>query len=184
MPKFLFQKGNQFRKGKIPWNKGTKGVCSANSGSFKVGEKRHNKPHSEETKEKCRLATKKSWDRGIFDKRPSHSIETREKIRKTLHILGLNKGIKSRWWKGGTTTENSKIRNSFKYKTWRRKVFKRDDYTCQECGARGVYIEAHHIRSFAEFAKLRFKVSNGITFCLKCHAIIDKFRKLTIKKEI
>jgi len=34
-----------FKKGKTPWNKGVKGVCSVNSGSFKKGE--HRSPKTE-----------------------------------------------------------------------------------------------------------------------------------------
>lgn len=36
-------KATQFKKGHITWNKGTKGLTSANSGSFKKGQKSHNK---------------------------------------------------------------------------------------------------------------------------------------------
>lgn len=30
-------------------------------------------------------------------------------------------------------------------------------------------LTAHHIKSFAEFAELRFEVSNGITYCKEFH---------------
>ena len=36
------------------------------------------------------------------------------------------------------------------YKEWRKAVFERDNYTCQDCGEKGVYLEAHHIKSWAE----------------------------------
>ena len=52
---------------------------------------------------------------------------------------------------------------------WRKKIFKRDNYTCQVCNARGVYIEADHIKPWAFFPKLRFKLSNGRTLCRLCH---------------
>ncbi len=32
-----------------------------------------------------------------------------------------------------------------------KEVFARDDYTCQVCGKRGTHLEAHHLKSFAEF---------------------------------
>jgi 5-methylcytosine-specific restriction endonuclease McrA len=67
-----------------------------------------------------------------------------------------------------------RIRKTPEYKTWRTVVFKRDDWTCQGCGARsgngrGVKLEAHHLKSFTKYPKLRFEVTNGITLCKPCH---------------
>ena len=52
---------------------------------------------------------------------------------------------------------------------WRKTVFERDDYTCQMCGARGVYIEADHLKSWSKHPKLRHVLSNGRTLCKPCH---------------
>lgn len=52
---------------------------------------------------------------------------------------------------------------------WRKKVFERDDYTCQDCGVRGTYLEADHIKPWAYFPELRFELSNGRTLCRPCH---------------
>lgn len=90
-----------FQIGKAPWNKGTKGICKANSGSFGLGESHHNKPHSEETKRIISEKFKKRWEEGCYDKRPSHSKETREKIKNTLRkgkyitcvVCGKNKYV-------------------------------------------------------------------------------------------
>lgn len=64
------------------------------------------------------------------------------------------------------------IRRSTEYKEWRKAVFARDDYTCQHCGARGVKINAHHIKPFAWYPDLRTDVNNGITLCVKCHKAV------------
>lgn len=77
-------------------------------------------------------------------------------------------------WKGG------KHRNQHagnKYKSWRDKVYKRDNWTCQKCGARSkknkkVAIEAHHIKSWSEYPELRLDIDNGITLCKSCHKFI------------
>lgn len=52
---------------------------------------------------------------------------------------------------------------------WRKDVFERDNYTCQFCGIRGAKLEADHIKPFAYFPELRYKLSNGRTLCRKCH---------------
>ena len=52
---------------------------------------------------------------------------------------------------------------------WRAAVFSRDDYACQECGARGVKLNAHHVRPWFLDEDGRYSVDNGITLCRKCH---------------
>lgn len=110
----------------------------------------------------------KKWRENIGKARKEHSVskETREKIKRA------NEGKKSHFWKGGISPQNELERKSAKYKEWREKVFKRDNYTCRKCGRKG-YLHAHHIKSFAKYPKLRFKVSNGITLCRECHKIIN-----------
>jgi len=86
---------------------------------------------------------------------------------------------KNHWnWKGGKSSDSYKIRRSRKYKSWRTAVFERDDYTCRGCGVRGVCLEAHHIKSFAEHKDLRFVIDNGITYCVDCHIKNDKHREV------
>jgi DNA-directed RNA polymerase subunit RPC12/RpoP len=60
-------------------------------------------------------------------------------------------------------------RHSTQYQAWREAVFKRDNYTCQDCRIRGGVLNAHHIKSFKRYKKLRHDINNGITLCEKCH---------------
>lgn len=92
-------------------------------------------------------------------------------------------GEKSPTWKGGITPKNILIRNSLEYKEWRNNVFKRDNFTCQECNRRScekdhVYLEAHHIKPFATHPELRLTISNGITLCKECHSNKPKGKKV------
>lgn len=78
-------------------------------------------------------------------------------------------GSNSHFWKGGKTKEQKVIRTSARYRDWREAVFKRDNWTCQECGSKGVELNADHIKSFSRYKTLRFDVSNGRTLCKPCH---------------
>jgi 5-methylcytosine-specific restriction endonuclease McrA len=61
-----------------------------------------------------------------------------------------------------------------KYFEWRTKVFERDNWTCQTCRKRGVYLEPHHIKGWAKYPKLRYEVENGVTLCKECHKLTRK----------
>lgn len=52
---------------------------------------------------------------------------------------------------------------------WVNAVVSRDLATCQHCGATGVELHAHHVKSYKDHPELRFDVSNGITLCYACH---------------
>lgn len=91
-------------------------------------------------------------------------------------------------WKGGITSLCEKIRKSNEYINWRNSVFKRDGYKCKICGS-NLKINAHHIFKFtnilekyninsfddAKGCDFLWDVSNGITYCEKCHNILHSF---------
>lgn len=79
------------------------------------------------------------------------------------------------FWKGGITSKQLLIRNSDKYKTWRKAVFERDGYICQneDCERSCHELNAHHYYiSFKECLddeEILYNIDNGITLCEKCH---------------
>ena len=93
------------------------------------------------------------------------SIEDRIKM-----MEGHSKSIGSTERK---TPKLEALRKTADYIHWRESVFKRDDFTCQECGKRGGKIQAHHVKQFAYYPELRFDVNNGKTLCEPCHKSIE-----------
>lgn len=72
-------------------------------------------------------------------------------------------------WKGGVTEASKRERSSARYVAWRKSVYQRDHYTCQQCGQVGGKLNAHHIKGWADFPDLRYERSNGVTLCKACH---------------
>jgi len=118
------------------------------------------------------------------------SKETIEKMKKSLSkifkgrkvtwgdkISKAKKGEKHWNWKGGISKLRNRIFQSREYKKWRKAVFERDNYTCQSCGKRGCYLEAHHIKPFVSNPELVFELSNGITLCKECHKKVHREEK-------
>lgn len=87
-------------------------------------------------------------------------------------ISDSHKGEKAYQWKGGITPEHHNARNSPEYAEWRTAVYKRDNWTCQDCGIKCQKgnIVAHHLVSFVERVDLRHVVENGQVLCRPCHA--------------
>ncbi len=99
-----------------------------------------------------------------------------------------NLGEKNHFWKGGKTKLSQQIRNSAEYSFWRKQIFERDNYTCQQCGRRTkkgdkVIIEADHIYPFSKIlddyditsieeaisCEKLWDIENGRTLCRDCH---------------
>ncbi len=95
------------------------------------------------------------------------------------------RGERNHFWKGGVTEQNENERVKFRYKHWRQTVMRRDNWTCQRCEARNkrglgktVVLHVDHIKSFADYPKLRYELDNGRTLCMGCHYFITYGREL------
>jgi 5-methylcytosine-specific restriction endonuclease McrA len=68
-----------------------------------------------------------------------------------------------------TPTGYTPNRGTPEYEIWRKKVYKRDNWTCQICRISNVKVHAHHLEAFNNNPNLRTIVSNGVTLCKNCH---------------
>lgn len=182
-------------KGQIPWNKGLKGVQVAwNKGIPRTDEEKKNisvgckrnykkenhpnygKPRSEELKEKQR--------KSMLGRK--HTDEHNKKI--GASSKGKFSGDKHWNWKGGISVLITNIKNCDKYSEWRTQIFGRDNFTCQHCGNRGSWLNAHHIKKFSLILEEHnitsveealnceslWNIDNGITYCKNCHKLLNK----------
>jgi 5-methylcytosine-specific restriction endonuclease McrA len=57
---------------------------------------------------------------------------------------------------------------------WRKKIFERDDYTCQITGKKGGDLVAHHLKLYSKHKELRFEIDNGVTLNKEFHKFVHK----------
>jgi 5-methylcytosine-specific restriction endonuclease McrA len=149
------------------------------------------KAWAQANKDKC-TPPPEHWEklRGLYKGKPfsgasfSHkgriqSADERARRRKTAV-----RGTAHHNYVHGLSKQHQKERNCTENIRWRKACLERDNFTCQDCGARDVQLTVHHIKPFAKFKELRFEVSNGITLCEECHAKVDKwFLKYKLLRE-
>lgn len=84
-----------------------------------------------------------------------------------------NRGEKNPLYTGSKKTERQILHSRIEYKTWRKQVFERDNYTCQSCFVHNGYLEAHHIIPYCLDKSKVFDINNGKTLCRPCHIKTD-----------
>lgn len=144
----------------------------------------YGKKHTEETKKKIKEARARQEITPVMLKSLSKgrvkvwTPEMRNRLSEVAKKRGLGKmtaGNKHWNWKGGITDENALQRGSEEYRIWRMNVFRRDRFTCQDCGCVGKNLVAHHVKEWSDYPELRFDVDNGLTLCRSCHAKVHDF---------
>lgn len=66
----------------------------------------------------------------------------------------------------------------------RKKILARDDYTCQECGAKNREMHVHHFWYLKDRMPWEYKDHYLITLCWKCHEICGPYFKKSIEELI
>lgn len=126
-----------------------------------------NRKRSMETKRKISETKKGQYATGEVE--PYQKKDMILNTGKTWFKKGVYAGEKHHNWKGGITPLKKRMWCSSEYQKWRKMVFERDDYTCQNCDNRGGKLNAHHIKPIYKYPELVFDVSNGVTLCEECH---------------
>lgn len=178
---------NKGKKGlQIAWNKG-KNISKEHKDNLSKAKKGVKQPNI--TGLKNGMFGKKSWNSGLtgikgYNKGRKFHKEVRDKISGSNHYN----------WKGGYNSINLTIRKCYEYRQWVQDIFKRDNYTCQECGIIGGRLNAHHIKQFALVVKENhiktlqealdcyelWNFENGQTLCIPCHKKTDSYLKMII----
>lgn len=73
-----------------------------------------------------------------------------------------------------TDEDRNKTRLNSDYKHWRMSIYKRDNWTCQISGIKGLNICAHHILNWKHNESIRFDIKNGITLTNSIHRLFHK----------
>ncbi len=194
-----------FKKGNVPWDKGIKRKCpwmkrrkgktyeelygEDASKKFKMKISKFQRGRSKPESQKIKLSKYRKGKSYETLYGADKSKKVKMKISKNHRDISLDKNPN---WKGGITLLNQAIRTSFEYKQWIKNILERDNFICLGCGKNGGNLEAHHKKAFAKIlkenniknfeealnCKILWNIQNGMTLCPKCHAQIDKFRRL------
>ena len=171
-----FKKGHKLRLGMKHTKEAKKKMSKARKGKWT--KEKNPRWKGGEIKRKCAVCGKE------FSVKPSHlkygagkycsrkcksqSMTGKKLSRETKRKMSLSQGGTRIPLRG--TKRYYHMRDK-KYMEWRTKVFLRDNFTCQLCQKVGIYLQPHHIKSWAKYKTLRYEVSNGITLCIQCHRL-------------
>jgi 5-methylcytosine-specific restriction protein A len=94
----------------------------------------------------------------------------KEKILKSIQIYWKNN--KSYNYIDGSSRNRKYTKN--KWIKFVKDIYKRDNWTCQNCGKHGGLLNGHHILPWAGNPEGAFDPNNVITLCVSCHNKIHR----------
>jgi len=167
------KKMSEVHKGKIPWNKGLKGIHFSPRTEIKKGQHLSLKT---EIKKRQHLSPETEFKKGHtpWIKGKKMSLEFRRYLSK------VHKGIQAKEkhpnWKGGLDKYNKDRLKGLEWRIVREKVLIRDKYSCQKCGRRDNLV-VHHKKDPEDNS-----LNNLITLCVSCHTklhweLFKKYKK-------
>lgn len=164
-----------------------KGSKHSEEAKLKMSLAHKGKKLSEEHKERIKLTHARPFLGKQFSKQHRDNIAKKRIGMKFTdsHIQNMRKphpsirGEKNPAWKGDAVNKKRAIdRNSYEATLWKRKVFERDNYTCQICFQYSGFLHVDHIKKFADYPELRHDVDNGRVLCVPCHYYVTFKRRI------
>lgn len=150
----------QFKKGLIPWNKGTKGLMPESYWKGKTFPKEM----------RIKLSESHKGNKTGFQMNHKINVGHHHTAETKIKIGDSHREEKSVNWNSDREALRRNKRNDGGYLEWVRKVKKRDNNSCQmrdeNCFG---YLFVHHIKRWAEYLELRYNINNGITLCRAHH---------------
>lgn len=123
---------------------------------------------SDESRAKMSAAAKSRTSNRLGKK---HSAESRAKMSKAASER-TRRGADHYAFSHGRRQRHLNLRRKPEYLAWRDAVFRRDRYTCRDCGdATGGNLCAHHVEPMKDRPDLAYDVNNGETLCHPCHEL-------------
>lgn len=202
--KLKIEKRKYFDNGGVSWNKGKTDLPKASQETklkMSLSQKGKNlgKKHSDSHRKKNSEA--KKGNQYQLGKKASAETKKKSSLSHTGYLMPQSQkdniakslsGEKNyRWIKDRTLIDKKHaLRSSKEWANWRKIIFERDDFSCQECTLRGGKLEPHHITPLRLDMNRVFDVNNGITLCIKCHKktfckeLVIKKYELIIKNKI
>ena len=189
---------NKFNKGRTSWNKGKtkEEYPQLSNGGVKKGTHFYSPT---QFKKGYKLSLELIQKLKEVNKGNKYSYGRKLSNRHKEILKLTHKGEKNHNWKGGITPLINKIRNLLEARQWRKTIFQRDNFTCQECkDNRGGNLVAHHhkkkfniifqefLQQYSQFSLIDDKetlvrlaityepfwnIDNGITLCENCHKL-------------
>jgi hypothetical protein len=139
---------------------------------LKISKSNIGKTRTEETKQKIREDSLKHPRKYWLGKKGVWTNSGRTHFKKNdPRITGEN----NHNWNGG----NSKNRK-YSQDEWiklRKKIYERDNHTCQLCNTKSELLHAHHKLEWSRYPELALDPNNLITLCNKCHAKVHTLIK-------
>ena len=172
-----FKKGQhcltEFKKGDISWNKG----LTESDERVKIMSEKSSETQRKLYAEGKLVPWNKDKKTGFLSKNPEETKAKISKSNKETYKNGRVSYFKGRYGKlhpryKGKNCKKRQKRNDPAYANWVARVKRRDKNICQlkdeNCSG---YNIVHHIKGWAKYSELRYKINNGITLCQFHHPL-------------
>jgi hypothetical protein len=142
-------------------------LCKSCATKLKMGRTPHNKGKTLTDEEKQKISIgcvgRAPWNKNKKLTGKPMSLSHKTKLSCSL------RNMKEEEFDGFVAPVSQQERGKFEATGIRLECFRKSDYTCDKCNARGTVLNAHHLNSWKHFPEQRFDIDNLVTLCNVCH---------------